>query len=69
MIYMIYRFNKVFYPGELPFSQCVCVLRKISHKSKRRGIMVYSVIKRGSPKENRDLIREGTARTLKRFET
>lgn len=44
-------------------------VRKKSHMSKRRGIMVYSVIKRGSPKENRGLIREGTARTLKRFET
>ena len=28
-----------------------------------------SVIKRGIPKENRGLIREDTARTLKRFET
>lgn len=55
---MYYRLASAFVP-----------LEKILHMSISRGIMYSALQKRGSPKENRGLIREGTARTLKRFET
>ena len=44
---MIYRFIKDFYPGVLPFSQCVCVLRKKFTQEHKPWYNVLSVTKEG----------------------